>query len=89
TRATFDLRRGTTDEWAALGDGARAVYGGTPAPGDAIASPEAHNPTPDQSRFTIITARVDEIETLQLGQDRHRRAVFCRGDGFQGKWLAP
>lgn len=88
-RARVTSRAGTEEEWSAIGDGARAVYGGTPPPGFAIARPEAHEAAPDPARFTVLTARIEEIETLHLGQDRHRRAVFRRTEGFHGTWRAP
>ena len=87
-RAHVASRPGTPAEWAGLSDTARAVYGGDPAPGAAIPAPEAHRPMPDPSRFTVLVARIDGIETLSLGEP-HERARFCRRDGFAGAWLAP
>jgi hypothetical protein len=87
-RASITLRPGTSAEWSALPDAARALYGGTPAPGHPIPSPVAHAITPDPTRFTILTATIDEIETLRLVTP-HERARFSRTDGFTGCWLAP
>ena len=38
--------------------------------------------------ITVVVARIDEVETLRLG-DPHERAVFRRSDGFAGRWIAP
>lgn len=88
-RVELTVRDGTQAEWAAVPEGAQRVYGGTPAPGAEIARPDAHDSAPDPARFAVVTAQVDAIETLHLGQDRHRRALFRRADGFRGVWLAP
>jgi hypothetical protein len=87
-RAHVTLRPGTPAEWSALPDAARALYGGTPAPGHPIRSPDAHTITPDPARFTILTATIDEIETLRLATP-HERALFSRTDAFAGAWLTP
>ena len=87
-RARIALRPGTPAEWAALPAAARALYGGTPAPGDPVTSPGAHRPDPDPARFAILAATLHEIETLRLA-DPHERARFARADGFAGTWLAP
>jgi hypothetical protein len=44
--------------------------------------------TPDRTRYTILTATLEEIETLRLATP-HERARFTRRDGFAGAWLAP
>ncbi|MEL6644219.1 MAG: pyridoxamine 5'-phosphate oxidase [Pseudomonadota bacterium] len=88
-RVHLSVRAGTAAEWAAVPEGAQRVYGGTPAPGAPVATPEDHDPAPDPARFGVVTAEVLEIETLHLGRERHRRAVFRRAEGFQGVWLAP
>jgi len=88
-RTLISLAPGTPEDWTRIPDTARRAYGGTPAPGIEIADPADHDPTPDFRRFTILTARIDAIETLYLGPDLHRRAVFLRNDGFAGAWLAP
>jgi len=87
-RGRVALRRGTPADWDALPEAARTLYGGTPAPGQAIPSPEAHTATADPARFTILTATIHEIETLRLA-DPHERARFIRAEGFAGRWLAP
>jgi pyridoxamine 5'-phosphate oxidase len=87
-RARVALRPGTPAEWDALPAGSRALYGGTPAPGAPVAAPAAHRPEPDPARFAILTATIDQIETLSLGTP-HARARFARGEGFSGTWIAP
>jgi hypothetical protein len=87
-RARVALRPGTPEEWEALPASARALYGGTPAPGAPVAAPHAHRPSPDPARFTVLTATVLEVETLRLAEP-HERAIFRRTDGFAGTWLAP
>lgn len=88
-RVRLTVRAGTAEEWAAVPAGAQRVYGGTPAPGADIEAPEDHDPAPDPARFAVVTAEVEVIETLHLGRDLHRRAVFRRADGFEGVWVAP
>jgi pyridoxamine 5'-phosphate oxidase len=85
-RARVALRPGTPAEWTALAD--PALYGGTPAPGAPIPAPAARDATPEPARFAILTATVEEVETLRLGTP-HERARFTRSDGFAGTWLAP
>lgn len=87
-RVHVTARPGTPEEWAALTETARQVYGGSPAPGAPIAAPGGHTPATDATRFTVLDARIDEIETLRLS-DPHERARFRRSDGFAGTWLAP
>lgn len=82
-------RPGTPEEWDALHAGAQRVYGGTPTPGTPIDTPTRHSPAANPARFTVLTATVHSIETVYLGQDVHRRAVFRRNDGFTGSWVAP
>ncbi|MEM9098276.1 MAG: pyridoxamine 5'-phosphate oxidase, partial [Pseudomonadota bacterium] len=60
-----------------------------PEPGQPIDQPEEFSANPDPNRFAILTCQIAEIETLHLGQDRHRRAAFSATDGWAGQWLAP
>lgn len=87
-RCTAALSHGDAGKWAEIPASAQRVYGGTPAPASKIATPEDHDPTPNRTDFTIITLHVKEIETLHLGQDRHRRALFSAPD-WHGHWIAP
>jgi pyridoxine/pyridoxamine 5'-phosphate oxidase len=75
--------------WAKIPEGARLAYGGAPAPGAPLDRPEAHDPAPDHARFLPLRLHVEEIETLHLGEDRHRRARFRAADGWAGRWIAP
>ncbi|MEM6439459.1 MAG: pyridoxamine 5'-phosphate oxidase family protein [Pseudomonadota bacterium] len=77
------------ERWAKVPQGSRRAYGGTPAPGRPLASPEAHDATPSEARFAVLLAAVHVIETLHLGADVHRRARFSRHEGWEGVWLAP
>jgi hypothetical protein len=87
-RARVAIRPGTPAEWDALAPAARALYGGAPPPGHALPDPASHRPAPDPARFAILTATVEEIETLRLSEP-HERARFARPDGFRGAWIAP
>lgn len=80
---------GAARAWARIPEGAQQVYGGAPAPGTPIPAPEAHEPGPDPERFTVLTARIGEVDALHLGRDRHRRARFRAADNWRGEWLAP
>ncbi|MGI1663512.1 pyridoxamine 5'-phosphate oxidase family protein [Palleronia sp. KMU-117] len=75
--------------WARIPEGARTNYGGAPAPGTPLADPAEHRPGATFDRFAVLDLRIDAIETLHLGRDRHRRARFERADGFAGRWIAP
>lgn len=86
-RARVALRPGTVAEWEAVRE--PAVYGGTPAPGAPIPAPDAHDAAPDPTRFTVLIATVQEVETLRLGAAPHERARFTRATGYAGTWLAP
>lgn len=87
-RVHVTARPAARAEWAALSEPARQVYGGAPAPGEPIAAPNRHTPATDATRFTVLEARIDEIETLRLSAP-HERARFRCSDGFAGTWLAP
>jgi len=88
-RLAVTPRAGTAQEWAALSDGSRQLYGGTPAPGTPLDTPEAHAITPDATQFCILTGTIAEIETLLLGRTIHERALFSRSDAFKGTWITP
>ena len=88
-RATVAMIHADPARWAAIPDAARRGYGATPSPGVEIASPEEHVITPDMARHTALRCVLNEIETLQLDKSAHRRAIFQRVDGWQGRWCAP
>ncbi len=89
-RVTVEVRQDldAQAEWARVPDASRKNYGGTP-PGTAIDAPEAAEDGAEAARFAVLSCRIDEIETLHLGRDRHYRAIFRRDAGFAGAWLAP
>jgi hypothetical protein len=89
-RTTVTVRHGAAakPEWDAVPEPSQGNYGGT-APGTHIGSPTDAIRGPDMARFAVLDCRIDEIETLRLGPDRHLRAVFRRSDDFAGTWLAP
>ncbi|MEL7212824.1 MAG: pyridoxamine 5'-phosphate oxidase family protein [Pseudomonadota bacterium] len=87
-RCKATLTHANAAKWARIPENAQRVYGGSPAPGQPIASPEAHDATPNRDDFTVITLEVLQIETLYLGPDLHRRAQFDAPD-WQGRWIAP
>jgi general stress protein 26 len=70
--------------WERVPEGARFNYGGTPAPGEPIAAPVAHEPGAERGRFAMLRLRAREVEVLLLGE-RHLRAVFADG----ARWVAP
>ena len=74
--------------WARVPDPSRRVYRSLPPPGEPIPDPEGAAEG-EESRFTLLHCRIAEIETLHLGEARHRRALFRASDGWQGQWLAP
>jgi hypothetical protein len=90
-RATAAVHTGAAvaDIWGGLTAAERANYGGSPAPGTPIAAPDDHAAGADARRFAVVQGALDEIETLHLGPDRHRRARFTAADGWRGTWLAP
>ncbi|MEM9344229.1 MAG: pyridoxamine 5'-phosphate oxidase family protein [Pseudomonadota bacterium] len=87
-RLTLTIRPGTAEEWSALSHTNQHLYGGTPAPGAPLDTPEAHTITPDATHFAVLTGSITEIETLHLGQP-HRRARFSRDTAFAGQWITP
>lgn len=78
------------ERWARVPPAARGNYGG-PVPGGPEAAPEEAGGAglAAEEAFAPVLCRIDEIETLHLGRDRHRRAVFARAEGFAGRWVAP
>ena len=88
-RAEIMKGAGAARVWDRIPQSARAVYGGAPRPGTGIARPEDFKPGSDPARFAVVTFRAHEIETLHLGPDRHRRALYRESDNWHGVWLAP
>ncbi|MBN2907694.1 MAG: pyridoxamine 5'-phosphate oxidase family protein [Rhodobacteraceae bacterium] len=90
-RVRFEVLEGdaVVPYWQAMPDPARTLYGGTPAPGTPIAQPQDHVAGAKDGAYCVLRGTVVEVETLQLGLPRHRRAVFRAADGWQGAWRAP
>lgn len=89
---TATLHSGTDvkDRWSQVPDSARKVYGGTPAPGQPIATPNAHTmPQTAPARFVVLLCQVTSIDALWLGPARHHRAQFSNTDNWVGRWVAP
>lgn len=75
--------------WPQIPPASQRAYGGQPPPGREIPDPGAHDPAIDPARLAVVTCRIDEIDTVNLTEPRHHRALFRRSDGFAGSWLAP
>lgn len=73
-------------DWALVPDRARGVYGADPSPGVPIPQPGAATPGPNAQAFAVLACHIRQIETLHLGRDVHRRALF---EGECSTWLAP
>lgn len=89
-RVTARAREGDDTDWARVpSEGRRRNYGNLP-PAMPIASPEVTvTSVATRTNFTVITARIERIETLHLGRDMIRRAQFPRSIDFQGRWITP
>ena len=90
-RATVTVLTGAAvrARWDALHPTARLSYGIAPPPGTPIDTPHAHDRFPHPDRFAVLSARIDQIETVHLGEPAHTRALFARADGWAGGWRAP
>ena len=77
-KARCEIRKGAGAErlWSRIPKASQAVYGVEPRPGTEITAPEHVSGGGVMERFAILTARVEEIDALHLGEDRHRRARF-------------
>jgi pyridoxine/pyridoxamine 5'-phosphate oxidase len=78
--------------WKQVHDGARRFYGANPPPGSPIPAADAYESRSDPAHFAVLRCILQEIETLHLGGSSHaaqKRAIFRRGDGWQGGWLVP
>lgn len=88
-RLTMRLAGPDLDRWSRMHGGARAVYGGDPAPGTRIGQPEDWQGMPDPARFMVLEGTLEVLETLHVGDRQQRRARFAAEDGWRGGWLAP
>jgi hypothetical protein len=75
--------------WKGVREGARRHYGANPPPGSPIAAADDFEQRSDPAHFAVLRCIVQEIETLHLHDTVQRRAIFRRGDGWQGGWLVP
>ena len=80
---------GDGPRWAALSDAARWNYGAEPPPGTPIEAPDAWRRPKAREGFAAIVGAVEEIDTVLLDPEGHRRALFRAADGFAGRWLSP
>ncbi|MEM8537783.1 MAG: pyridoxamine 5'-phosphate oxidase family protein [Pseudomonadota bacterium] len=74
--------------WESVPESARVSYGTEPAPGSEIAHVYDYEKPPNRDRFAVLRCQLQSMDLVHL-DDRHRRAVFRREDGWQGAWLAP
>ncbi|MGR3433645.1 MAG: pyridoxamine 5'-phosphate oxidase family protein [Shimia sp.] len=88
-RCRATLAPGDRATWDAMPEHGRLNYGSTPPPGTPIPAPDAYEKSPDLGVYTRILLEVTELDTVYLGRDSHRRALFRRADGWRGAWLAP
>ncbi len=77
--------------WQRVPEPARRVYGGCPAPGKVLATPEDHDATLDPAdQFCVLRLAMQSIDALHLGADRHRRMRSTRNtQGWDSVWIAP
>lgn len=76
------------EAWERVPAASRVSYGTRPVPGAPIAHVYAYEKPADPARFAVLRCHIEDIDLVHLG-DRHRRAAYCREDGWQGQWLAP
>lgn len=89
-RGEAALHRGAevAQAWAAMPASARVSYGKAPPPGTAIAGPLEYEVTSDPESFVVIDLRIVRFDLLHLGAV-HERAIFDRGEDWQGRWVSP
>lgn len=84
------IHEADAETWARVPEGARRVYGGTPAPGEPLTAPEDHDPAPDIAQFAVLRLAVARADILHLGAERHLRVRAIRGAaGWESVWVAP
>ena len=94
-RGTASVRPGPDAIWDNMAGYERRLYAGSPGPGQQMDEAEdltTYPPTPDQGYFTLIDVALDQIETLHLTRDLHRRTSFrpiAEGGGWDGIWIVP
>jgi len=75
--------------WPDIPPPSQRAYGGMPPPGQPMAGPEVHERAIDPARLAVVICAVQAIDTVNLTEPRHHRALFQRKDDFAGRWLAP
>ena len=88
-RARIEVLTGAEADpiWEGVPEDARTNYGGEPAPGEPIDTPDDYEPGAARERFAVLRAHVEALDLLSL-DDPPLRALYERGDGFAGRWLA-
>lgn len=74
--------------WRKVPDHARMAYGSAPPPGTPVQESLGYSKTPDPQAFAVLHLAIDSMDVVHLGPN-HRRATFCRDNGWAGQWLAP
>lgn len=77
---------GSLTVWKGFNDDSRRNYAPGPNPGTPTDVPEMRPLSSDASMFAEIRARVRRIDTVWLGEELHRRALFTENDTT---WLVP
>ncbi|MEM7743340.1 MAG: pyridoxamine 5'-phosphate oxidase family protein [Pseudomonadota bacterium] len=90
-RGTASVTAGApvAERWDTLPPAARASYAAIVVPGERSVGDDQRTPTPDARHFAVVEITASEIELLHLGEERHRRGVFRRTDGWNGNWVQP
>ena len=90
-RVHVEIKSGNavTDHWQRVPERAKAVYGSEPAPGAPLEHPEQLVAHGKPEAFAVLVCTINEIETLYLGSDLHRRAKFSPDSAWAGQWIAP
>ena len=74
--------------WKNVPTNSKVAYGTIPNPGTVIESPNAYVHAPDQKRFAVLVCHIQTIQLLLLGV-KHIRAIYKKGNNWQGEWLSP
>ncbi len=76
--------------WSSLHTGQRREYALVSAPGEPVApSPEQMPEDAGRAHFALLRLTVQQIDLLELGDDRHRRVRFRRLQGWTPERIAP
>lgn len=75
------------EAWNQVPAHSRSAYSAQ-VPGEPLPHALAYGTEPDPAAFVVFHLHVVALDVLHLGA-QHRRARFCRADGWAGQWLAP